>query len=305
MTTTTPFTLPARPPFDFRSTVESHGWPQLAPFRWDAERAVLSRVEEVSSGVVAISLRGTAAGEEPARAWLDVEHAGPLPAADAATLQARAGRILDLDRDLSEFHRLAEGKPGFENVAQRCMGRTLCSSTLFEDLVKTIMTTNVSWPGTKRMVSRLVEALGTPLSWDTAWRTFPTPQQVAGAGRIRLGELGMGYRAPYVAELAERMAEGRLDTAGWEDGTLDTEKVYKGLRGIKGIGDYAASSMLMLLGRADRIPVDTWARMLIGGQLFAGQTVTDQQIAGAFSEFGRWRGLAYHCYDWKYDEAEG
>ena len=44
------FNLPARKPFNFLSVVNSHGWMQLAPFRF--EKDVLSYVDHLSTNRV-------------------------------------------------------------------------------------------------------------------------------------------------------------------------------------------------------------------------------------------------------------
>jgi 3-methyladenine DNA glycosylase/8-oxoguanine DNA glycosylase len=296
---TTHITLTPPAEFDFRATVESHGWPQLAPFDWDATAGILWRPEELAGTTVLLALRDERADHEPVVA-VEIQHVAPLMAADLDGLRRRVARILSLDADLTEFYRLCEDKAGFEGVRQRRKGRVLRCGSVFEDLVKTILTTNISWAGTKGMTRRLVETFGEPLAWDGRQRAFPTPARLAAeAGRLRSGEMRLGYRGPYIAELAERVMAGDLDLAGWEDGALDADQLYRALRGVKGVGDYAASSMLLLLGRGERIPVDTWARTLMREHLFAGRTPTDKEIAQAFSEFGRWRGLAYWCYDWK------
>ncbi len=299
MVHSTSLTLTPPAQFHFRATVESHGWPQLAPFRWEADAGVLWRPEEIGDAVVLLALRDASEAGRPSVA-VEIQHAAPLAPADLETLRRRVGRMLSLDTDLTEFYRLCADKAGFEGVRQRRKGRILRCGSLFEDLVKTLLTTNISWAGTKSMTRRLVETLGAPTPWDTTMRAFPGPARLAGAAdRLRSGELRLGYRGPYLAELAERVDAGALDLAAWEDDSLDAGQLYKALRGVKGVGDYAASSMMLLLGRAERIPVDTWARTLMRRQLFAGQDPTDRQIAGAFAEFGRWRGLAYWCYDWE------
>ena len=298
MLRTTSIELIAHEPFDFLATVESHGWPQLAPFEWDGR--VLSRPESTNDEIVEIAIRGTSIRENPARVWIEVRHLGDVAPADQAGLASVARRMLDLDADLSEFHKLCRGQPGFESVLEKGKGRVLRSGSLFEDIVKTILTTNVNWAGTKRMARRLVDALGTPLPWRPERHTFPTAEQiVAGEALLREGNLGMGYRTPYILELAHRVAAGEIDLARWEDPTLSAASLYQQMRGVKGIGDYAASSLMMLLGRAERIPMDSWARKLLREQYFAGRDVTDKELEGAFGEFGRWRGLAFMFYSWR------
>ena len=44
-----------------------------------------------------------------------------------------------------------------------------------------------------------------------------------------------------------------------EDPSLTTEELYRQLRAIRGVGDYSASALCTLLGRYDRLAVDTAA----------------------------------------------
>jgi 3-methyladenine DNA glycosylase/8-oxoguanine DNA glycosylase len=65
------------------------------------------------------------------------------------------------------------------------------------------------------------------------------------------------------------------------------------LKGIKGIGDYAAASMLMLLGRYDEIPVDTIFRDFMSGHYFTGAPFDQSQALEVYAQWGRWKALAY------------
>ena len=44
--------LPARQPFNFRNTVRSHGWYQMAPFNYDEETGILHYVIRLETGKV-------------------------------------------------------------------------------------------------------------------------------------------------------------------------------------------------------------------------------------------------------------
>ena len=97
------------------------------------------------------------------------------------------------------------------------------SLTVFEDVVKTICTTNCAWSATVRMVGALVEHLGEPALGAPAGlfgRTFPTPEARADAGgRFYTDVVRAGYRGRYLHSLATSVAEGSLDLAG-----LDTPR---------------------------------------------------------------------------------
>ena len=51
--------------------------------------------------------------------------------------------------------------------------------TVFEDVVKTICTTNTAWSGTRKMTAALVDHLGSEAPGGR--RTFPTPAAMAAA----------------------------------------------------------------------------------------------------------------------------
>jgi 3-methyladenine DNA glycosylase/8-oxoguanine DNA glycosylase len=209
--------------------------------------------------------------------------------------------MLALAQDLSAFYAAAAGEPRLAHVRDRAQGRILRSATLFEDVVKTILTTNTAWHGTVRMVGRVVSCYGDPVTGDTTRRAFPSPARLAAAGEDALrAEAGLGYRAPYVAELARTVAAGDLDLEAYKDTDLPTPELRKRLLAIKGVGDYAAASLLMLLGRYDWLPVDSWARKMVSNEWHGGNPIGRAEVEAAFERWGRWKGLAYWFWDWQH-----
>ena len=183
----------------------------------------------------------------------------------------------------------------------RGLGRLLRSPTVFEDTVKTICTTNVQWGGTRSMVRRLVRALGDPgpPATDGSHRAFPTPRAIAAAGDVVLKEAGLGYRARYVHELAERVESGELDLESLNDRRVSTEEVEGCLRGISGVGSYASATLLMLLGRYERLALDSVFRGFVTERYFAGRRPTDSEAAAVYAEWGEWKYLAYWFDLWR------
>jgi len=277
-----------------RAIVRSHGWCDLLPLRWNDDDGVLSATVQLGSQVVELELRQ--AGERA----LDctVLATAPLPTATEAELEARLRWMLSLDEDLEAFYRLCTADPKLAHVPREGKGRILRSPALFEDTVKCICTTNTTWAQTKGMVRRLVEQLGAVGPVD-ARRAFPGPQAIVAAGESVLKEeVRLGYRAPYVHQLALSVASAELDLEALRSSTEPTPELRKCLLAIKGIGPYAAATLLNLLGCYDHIGVDTWARKLVSSQFHAGQPVTEADVQEAFESFGPWRALAFWFYDW-------
>jgi 3-methyladenine DNA glycosylase/8-oxoguanine DNA glycosylase len=153
------------------------------------------------------------------------------------------------------------------------------------------------------MVGHVVARFGDPLPGDPARRAFPPAARLAAAGDEALrAEAGLGYRAPYVAALARAVAAGDVDLEAYKDTDLPTPEVRKRLLAIKGVGDYAAASLLMLLGRYDWLPVDSWARKMVSNEWHGGAPVGRAEVEAAFAHWGQWKGLAYWFWDWQHLE---
>lgn len=281
-------------PIPLRAIVRSHGWCQLLPLRWDEAEAVLSRTEQLGPRVVELDV--CQAGERAL--GCTARSAETVSAADQTALTGRLRWMLSLDEELDEFYRLCAADAKLAHVPREGKGRILRSPTLFEDTVKCICTTNTTWAQTKGMVRRLVEQLGAPGPVD-GHRAFPTPQAIAAAGvDVLKDEVRLGYRAPYVQQLAASVASGELDLEALRTSSEPTPELRRRLLAIKGVGPYAAATLLNLLGRYDHIGVDTWARKLVSSQFHAGQPVTEAEVQAAFASFGPWRALAFWFYDW-------
>jgi 3-methyladenine DNA glycosylase/8-oxoguanine DNA glycosylase len=284
--------LAAHPPFSLAAAVRSHGWAQLGPFDWDADAGALTRVERLGTGrVVEIAIRESGDG-------VRVEGVGGLTDAERQEVHEKVAWMLDLDLDLDPFYALARDEPRLAHAQEARRGRILRCPTLFEDVVKTILTTNVQWSGTIRMVERLVSGFGDPLPADSARHAFPTPERLAAADEEGLRSAGLGYRAPYVLELARSVVSAERDLEALKSAELPTAELRKRLLAIKGVGDYAAANLLILLGHYDFLPVDSWAMTMVSREWYQGEPVGRAEVEAAFERWGQWKGLAYWFWGW-------
>ncbi len=278
---TTRFTIATPPDFRYAPTVLSHGWGSLAPFSY--ADGVLSRVQKLSDGqIVRFDLR-----------W---EH-GKLVASSPSDLTARqkreiseiAARCLSFDDDLTLFHDLIRTHPAYGWIETVGAGRMLVSPSVWEDLAKTLLTTNTMWAMTKGMVSRLAALGDANADGD---RAFPEPEQIATLDPEALNaQVRAGYRGAYLHTLATRIASGELDVEIWRDPEIPSVEVYKALKGIKGFGDYAAGAMMRLLGRFDQLGLDSVCRATYAQRYNNGVKATDKEIAAYYAPFEDWRGL--------------
>jgi 3-methyladenine DNA glycosylase/8-oxoguanine DNA glycosylase len=155
-----------------------------------------------------------------------------------------------------------------------------------------VCTTNCSWALTTIMVRNLCQALGTET--PRGKRTFPSPAAIAGQSEAFLRkEIRAGYRAPYILELSELAASGKVDMEAFRRSGQPTDELYHELRALKGVGPYAAESLLKLLGRYDHLGLDSWTRKRYGQIYHNGRKVTDRTIERRYRQYGTWAGLVF------------
>jgi 3-methyladenine DNA glycosylase/8-oxoguanine DNA glycosylase len=289
------FSLPARKPFRFLSVVQSHGWYQLAPFHLDEESNTLHYILQLANGrVVELKMRDAVDG-------IIVE----TDKLDKSERQEVAGKVtwmFGLDMDFSRFYAASRGEPKLKRVKQRSLGRVLRSPTVFEDVIKTILTTNTLWGATKNMTRKLVEKFGTRMDDVTEQRAFPSPASIAASSPEILKEaIRVGYRAPAIHQLAVRVANRQLDLESLKTSSLPTLELRKELMRINGVGPYAAANLLMILGRHDFIPIDSYALKMVSHEWYKGKPITAKEVEKRFEKWGEFKGLAFWFWDWTYN----
>jgi N-glycosylase/DNA lyase len=290
--------IPTPPGFSFKRTAISHGWYGLPPFELDHINWVLTRVVDVGDArPVAVKV-----SESPGAIKISVGRKLGKRAIEKVIRDVR--HMLRLDDDLLGFYEMVAKDPDFGWIAIAGAGRMLRSPTVFEDLVKTICTTNCSWALTDKMVNAMVRSLGREA--DDGLRAFPTPEAMAAMPEeFYRDEVRAGYRAPYFAELARRVASGELDVESWLKSELPTRELQREMKRVKGVGDYAAENLLKLIGRYDGLALDSWVRAKFARDRNRGRATPDKKIERYYSRFGAWRGLALWCdmtRDWLEEE---
>lgn len=274
--------------FNFKRTAISHGWYDLPPFALDRENWTLTRVIDVGkSRPVVATIKSDDRG-------IVVSVGKTLSARVAEKIIRDVRHMLRLDDNLGDFYDSVAHDPEFNWIGLVGAGRLLRSPTVFEDLVKTICTTNCSWALTDKMVNSLVDALGRPATGGS--RTFPSPEAMAEMPvSFYRDEVRSGYRAPYLKELAVHVASGDLDPEAWLRSELSTPELKKEMKKVKGVGDYAAENLLRLVGRYDVLALDSWVRGKFARIRNQARKTPDKKIERYYSRFGTWRGLALWC----------
>lgn len=272
-------------PIHFRNTINSHGLAGLPPATIDEETGTYNTVLRLNGKPAAVSISETDGSVEAiAKSRLGKKA--------AVELRAALVRMFRLDDDLSPFYAMVKDDPQLQWVSIGA-GRLLASPTVFEDVIKTICTTNCAWSATIRMVRALVELGG---------GAFPDADRLAGTAETWYRDTArMGYRGPYVREIARRVVSGELDLEQLlPRNGLSDEAVEDALLELPGIGPYGAAHVMQLLGRHRRLVLDSWTRptfLRIAGK----KRAKDATIVRTFARYGNYAGLAFWMYltrDW-------
>lgn len=294
---------PGGEPVDLTRTLVSHGVASLPPLSVDEEEPSL--IATITIGRSARTVRVSPSGKR--RAAIDVLGREEDPSPDAI-LEVK--RMMRMEEDLSAFYEMAAADPDLSWVA-RGAGRMMRSQTVFEEVVKTVCTTNCAWSATERMVGALVENLGRKAPGAPArgagGRTFPTPSAMAEADESFYRDVvRSGYRGAYLRSLATSVAAGDLDLQELENdhpSHLSDDEVEQRLLSLPGVGPYAAAHVMMMLGRYSRLILDSWTRPKYA-TMVGRKSVADRTIQRRFQKYGSYAGLAFWMFitrDWVQD----
>jgi 3-methyladenine DNA glycosylase/8-oxoguanine DNA glycosylase len=284
-------------PVDFRRTLASHGVATLPPNVVDEEAWTLTTTLGVDGSVPpTVHVRSG----PPGHAVVSAPGASLKKAERDHVLQT-IRHMLRLDEDLSGFYAQVAADPDLSWAAAGA-GRMLRSPSVFEDVVKTICTTNCTWSATERMVGAIVGELGRA---GAHGRTFPSAEVMAEADLSFYRDVARaGYRGAYLQTLARSVAAGDTDL---EDMALDRElpddEVERRLLALPGVGPYAAAQIMVLIGRYSRLILDSWTRPKYA-RLLGKKQVADRTMTRRFARYGPFAGLAFWLFltrDWVAD----
>src|SRR6266545_4957264 len=112
------FSISARPPFNFLSVVNSHGWRQLAPFSYDENTNTLCYILRLSNGhVVELKLREGTAGVSVETEKLDKT--------ERKEVADKVIWMFGLDMDFSLFYIASRAEPKLRRAKKLALGRVL------------------------------------------------------------------------------------------------------------------------------------------------------------------------------------
>ena len=269
-------------PFSYKSSLFAHGWIELAPFRIESDAVTFSYSFKITAQKT-IQIKISSVDDKS----IHITSSNDLNPNDIEKVVKLVGHMFRLDENFSEFYYMAKNEPAFSWIVENKAGRLLRAGSLWEDMVKILCTTNCSWHLTKLMIKNLVQKIGQ----DTH---FPEPGEIAAWDERSLRtEIKMGYRAPYLFDIARNVHKGLIDLKKYSNWTGTSEELFQKMRKIKGLGEYAVSSLLKLIGRYDYLGIDSWGRRTFSNRYNQGKQVEDEMIKLKYKKYGKWAGLFF------------
>lgn len=275
-------------PFNFEGAVKDHGWWMLAPNHWDEKTKIYYRTLTLDNEKnVAISVSYN-------KEYLDIEVKNPihLTEMDKKEIIQQITWIFRLEENFDDFYVLGQEHKNILNLADEKRGRLLRSPTLFEDVIKVVLTINTSWQQTINMTNNLVNHLGESiLTTDKVeFKTFPSAEKVLEVGEEYLKEhIRAGYRSAYLIDVAKKTVDDTFDLESFKN----PEKNLGEIKTIKGIGPYAFSTISMLLGQYETLPIDSVYKEHVTHKYFNGTKPSKKEMESIYDQWGNYKHLAY------------
>ena len=169
-------------------------------------------------------------------------------------------RYFDLDRDYDALCRRFSSDSSLKRAVEECSGIRLLRQEPWEALCSFIISQNNNIPRIKGIIDRLCRLLGENLGGDDF--AFPSAKKVAEAGVDGLAPIRAGFRAKYIIDAAQKVANGEIDfdkiyASGLDEGRDELIK-------IKGVGEKVAQCTLLYgFGKVDAFPVDVWVKRIM------------------------------------------
>lgn len=173
-------------------------------------------------------------------------------------------RYFDIETNYRYYIDHIDPEDGFLTAAARLGGGIrILRQDLWEVLVSFIISQNNSIPRITASIETLCRTCGKKhlaAPEGVAWWEFPGPEALADEANLEAARLG--YRAKYVAQLAQNVMDGTVDLEALAK--MDQESAGNYLKAIYGVGAKVASCVQLFgLHQLDSFPVDTWMKQVI------------------------------------------
>jgi DNA-3-methyladenine glycosylase II len=244
--------LEAVPPFDFAHSLRFLG--EFMPSK-DGQvigENALTRAVRLDGHTLAFTVISMGSIETP-HVEFTLFSEEPISHEVQAAAEDRITHFLSLHDNLLPFYTLAKGDRDFEPIVEKLYGyHQVKFLTPFENACWAILSSRNTFSAARTLKNRIGDAYGDSIEVEgKEFPAFPAPEDVLPASPADLVALIRNeQRADYIWHAARAFASA--DETWLRTG--DYDEVYAWLRGIKGVGEWTASFiMIRSLGRMERL----------------------------------------------------
>jgi DNA-3-methyladenine glycosylase II len=286
--------LTPTPPFDFAKSLDFLGF--FGPT--EGEQAIsargLAKAVLAEDQTVVFQLEPAGSVEKPELNYTLFSDR-PIGEVTRRAVAERAAFFLSLADDLRRFYAIGRADSAFAPIVERLYGyHQVKFLTPFENACWAVLTQRNPIPIARQIKQAIVERFGGRLDLDgERYWAFPTAARLAAADPAELLDLIRNQRrAEYLHAIAlafSDVSEEWLRTAPYDE-------VESWLRGIKGIGAWSASFVLLRgLGRMEKVPIGEGRLSDAVSKIYGrGRALNDTEIQQIAERYGAWQGYWAH-----------
>lgn len=288
------FELSGSPPFSFELTVHKprYGY-WLTPFEIYSGEKIWSGMRLFNKTSLGLKLQSIGDLLNP-KVLIEVFYRDELEKKEKEELKKKVSKLLQIERDISEFYVICEKYPLLKKVKRDLYGfRDTHFSDLFNGILLALTLQMTTWKRSLRMLEYLYLVYGERIRFDgreIIISTLPNTIEKIREGEIR-EKCKIGYRANYLKSIASTLIRGFPSLDELE--RLSPSKAKRKLMELKGIGEYSAD----IVTPHPSFPVDIWS-VKVFSKFFGIKTERIKNPINfvkeyANREFGKWQGYVY------------
>jgi len=172
-------------------------------------------------------------------------------------------KYLRLEDDLQLIYSQLSSDTYFTQAKDLYEGLHILRQDPWECLVTFICSANNNIPRIKSLVKGLSETCGERIRDQFGYfYSFPEPVSISEIGELGLRKIGLGFRAKYVAKVAESVVRDEIDLKSFR--FLEYQEALTELLKFPGVGDKVANCVLLFsMDKLQAFPVDVWIKRVL------------------------------------------
>jgi len=205
-------------------------------------------------------------------------------------------KIIDyfgLNEDLPYIYGKIGEDGNIRKAIKKFHGLRILNQDHWECLASFILSSYTNIPRIKKMIAGLSRKFGKRLALNGIEAySFPPAEKLSKTDVRSLKRLGLGFRAAYIKDTAQKITSKKFDLDGIGDLNYDVAK--RRLISLKGVGEKVADCVLLFsFKKYEAFPVDVWIKRGIEKLYFGGERLASKKAADfARGRFGPYAGYA-------------